>query len=207
MLLVNLALFLSDYKDQQVSSTVFSAQGTPQSVVNNAASSRSQGVELETQWVINEHFRVSMNGTYLEAYYVDYPDGAPTALQQFEGLKIQNLSDQQRPFAPKWSGNVAADYTTPIPGDLRFTSELTAYATSNYYQTILDQWTGAYTRLDGRLTLQSADERWSVDLIGKNLADRTIVLATFPVSTSTGSVLAQRETPRNFAVQFRYHWK
>jgi iron complex outermembrane receptor protein len=206
-LLFNVALFLSNYKDQQVSSTIFTSQGTPQSVVNNAASSRSEGVEFETQWVIDDHFRLSADGTYLDSYYVNYVDGGPTVLQQYQGLKVQNLSGQQRPYAPKWSGNLAADYTTPLPGNLRFTAELSPYFTSNYYLNILDQWSGAYTRLDGRLTLQSADQRWSVDLIGKNLTSRTILLTYFAVSTASGSALDQREAPRNVALQFRYRWK
>ena len=206
-LLVDVDVFLSNYKDQQVSSTLFTSAGTPLSVVNNAASSRSEGVEFDTQWVINEHFRVSADGTYLQAFYVNYTNGSPTVLQQYAGLSVQNLSGQQRTFAPRWSGNLAADYTTALPGNLRLTAEVTPYFTSNYYLTVLDQWAGAYTRLDGRLSLQSADERWSVDVIGKNLTSRQITLVTFPVSTASGSVLYQDEAPRNFALQFRYHWK
>jgi hypothetical protein len=57
----------------------------------------------------------------------------------------------------------------------------------------------AYTRLDGRLTFESPGGRWAIDLIGKNLTDRIIVVLP-------GIPTAAKEEPRNGAVQFRYHF-
>jgi iron complex outermembrane recepter protein len=59
--------------------------------------------------------------------------------------------------------------------------------------------TAGYVRLDARLTLASADDRWGLDLIGKNLTDRTIV-------TFARIYYAAKEEPRNVAVQVRYRW-
>jgi len=56
-----------------------------------------------------------------------------------------------------------------------------------------------YVRWDGRLTFESPDGRWSIDLIGKNLADRIIV-------STPGFQFASKEQPRNVALQFRYDW-
>ena len=59
--------------------------------------------------------------------------------------------------------------------------------------------TSGYVRLDARITLTSPDERWAIDLIGKNLTDRNIL-------TSGGFGTATKQPPRNVAIQFRYYW-
>jgi iron complex outermembrane recepter protein len=228
--LLNLDVFRSDYTDQQVESAIFTPLGVPVFEVTNAGSSRSQGIEFEGQWAVTSQFRLSSNLTYLDSYYVSYPNVTPTGLQsfchanptvaycaaQFPGgaPTLQNLSGQPTEFAPRWSGDVSADYSIDLPRSLKFSSQLGAYFTSNYNYAnngtndpLLQQ--PGYVRLDGRLTLESLDQRWAVDIIGKNLTDRIIVAAGTggtSLPSSLGSLLLQRQETRNFAVQFRYHW-
>lgn len=61
---INLDVFRSDYSNLQVQATVPNAAGAIIFGVTNAAGSRSQGVELESQLVVSDQFRVSSQLTY-----------------------------------------------------------------------------------------------------------------------------------------------
>lgn len=195
-LLLNVAVFRSDYKDLQVSSTTLdSVTGTFLTRVNNAAESRTQGVELEAQWVVTDNFRLSAATSYIDAQFVSYPNAPPSLYQQqVNGLAVQDRSGQR--VSPLWSGNLTAIYSTALPGDFHLTAEVSGYFTSDYYFNSLDRWVGEYTRLDGRLTLETPGRHWAFDLIGKNLTDERLwLLPDF-----------SPDRPRNVAAQARYRW-
>jgi iron complex outermembrane recepter protein len=203
-LLFNMAVFRADYSDLQVSFAQIPAGGGPPILgIKNAATSRSQGVELENQWVVNRNFRLSANVTYLESFYISYPGGDATILQEYHGAQFQDLSGQATEFAPRWSGSVNAAYTMFLPSGLKFITEVSPFFSSRYYlhdndDPFFEQ--GPYARLDGRFTLESADGRWGVDLIGKNLTNRIVIAGV------GGVYNISKEEPLNLALQFRYHW-
>jgi outer membrane receptor protein involved in Fe transport len=222
-LIVNAAVFHSEYKDLQVTTNFQSTAGSFISIVRNAATFRSQGVELEAQWAATDALRFSGNVAYNDATYVDYQNVSLTPLQSFcrtrlttnsgcadrfpNGIgQFQDLSGTAPPFAPKWSGGLTGAYTVALPRDLRFTGELSSYVSSDYYQNVFDEFTGAYVRLDTRLSLETADGRWALDVIGKNLTDKQIYVFGGGQANSPGSNIYQFEHPRNFAMQVRYHW-
>jgi hypothetical protein len=88
---------------------------------------------------------------------------------------------------------VAGAYTITMPANYRLTAELSAYFSSSYYLHETGEpefFQGDYVRLDGRLSLETPDRRWAIDLIGKNLTDRVII-------ASIGSrCLLSRRSPR-----------
>jgi iron complex outermembrane recepter protein len=229
-LLLNLDVFRSDYTDQQVQSAIFTPLGVPVIETTNAGASRSQGVELEGQWAVGTGLRLSANVTYLESYYVSYRNVTLNGVQTFcrshatnpgcvaqfpNGVPtLQDLSGHPTEFAPRWSGNVSAAYSTAVPRDYRFTAEVNAYfsATYNYANNgtddpLLNQ--AAYTRLDCRLSLETPDRRWALDVIGKNLTDRIIIAGGTggtSLPSSLGSILVRKDEGRNVAAQVRYRW-
>lgn len=209
-LLTNLDVFRSDYRDLQVAVSRNNSAGTPLTVISNAGASRSQGVELETQWVASQNLRFAANATYLHARFVTYRNVGPTPLQIRNGIATQDLSDTPPPFAPTWSGNIVATFSAPVADTYRFIAELSPYLTSRYLLSgngngdpIIAQ--GGYARLDARISLASADDRWSVDLLGKNLTDRTILAFGTNVQNS-GTYAFGTAMPRSVAVQGRYNW-
>jgi iron complex outermembrane receptor protein len=218
-LLINLDVFRSDYKDLQVTAEAYLQALTVYTpIVVNAASSRSQGVEFETQWAPTKELRLSANVTYLDSYYVNFPNAPAATLQKYchdEQYVLPDcsvfpnpvpvftdISGQPTNFAPKWSGSVIANYSLLLPGNYRFITELSPYLTSAYYTgTGNDPYArvAGYARLDGRLAFQTPDGRWGLDLIGKNLTNRIIV-------TDPSLVFESKQEPRNIAFQVRYHW-
>jgi len=202
--LVNLALFRSDYNDLQVAINQLPAGGGPAALlVKNAATSRAQGVELEGQWVASRDFRLGANIAYLDSYYVSYPNAGSTIVQLFNGIQVQDLSGRPTEFAPRWNGSVYAAYTAVLSGAYRLTTQLSPYFSSSYYLHDSDDpffQQGGYVRLDARLSLENPDRHWAVDLIGRNLTDRNILAALGSFYT------ASKQQPRTVAVQARFSW-
>lgn len=219
----NVAAFLSDYKDLQVTTNV-TATGNIQSLVRNAAAVRPQGVEVETQWAVTRDLRLSAALTYLDAHYRNYPNANLTILQTFcrktyvapacSGLPnpvpaSQDLSGRPTQYAPEWGGNITGSYGVDVGSSLRLSGEVSAIFSSDYYLTNVDDpmvHQDGYVKFDARLGIATRDGRWALDLIGKNLNDRTIRTFAQPLPTSTGATYAQKQQPRNFALQLRYNW-
>ena len=220
--LVNLSVFRSDYTDLQVNAAITNPATNIYTVfVQNAAASRSQGVELEAQAALTKSFRLSANVTYLDSTFVSYPQAPATLLQTFcSGLTLAqysgtsqcarfpfpvqanfaNLTGQRTPFAPEWSGSISADYSIVLPGEYKFTTQLSSYFTSSYTIDSTDPEgvfprLGNYVRLDARITIESPDRNWAFDVIGHNLTNETIL-------TSRNT----KEEPWNVAGQVRFNW-
>ena len=221
-LLLNLDAFLSDYTGlQQNVLTYNKATNADESEIRNVAKSRTKGVEFEGQWVKSDNFRLATNITYLESAYVRYPNAQQSTLMQFCSLSPQNhaqagcsvfpfpvpssqdLSGQPTPYAPRWSGSLAASYSALIPGNYRLTLQLSPYATSRYLTVPGDSVYSVpgYLRLDGRMTLALPGGHWAFDIIGKNLTNRVII--SVPAETGFPGFAAKQE-PRTVAFQARY---
>lgn len=206
-LLVNVDAFRSNYSDLQTPVSLFTSSGVFVSVVNNAGASRTQGVELETQWVATESFRVAANASYIDAYYLTYPNGPATLAEQFAGAHSRDLSGRPTGVSPPFSASVTASYSRPMTNALNLLVELGPYFSSAY--NMADdplQHQGAYVRLDARLGINSADGHWGIDVIGKNMTDRQIYTSIIGSTIATGTLYVTREEPRNVAVQVRYRY-
>lgn len=202
-LLMNLDLFKEYYKDLQVNALVQLPASNAITLIENAASSISQGVELETQWVASKNFRLIANATYLDARYGSYPNAAPTYLQKQHHVASQNLSGAPTDFAPKWSGSVTPEVRIDIADEYELRADVTPIFTSSYFNSSgtddPNELVGGSIRWDGRLTLEQFAQHWEVDLIGKNLTNRVIV-----VQPDANELPGAKQEPRNLALQVRY---
>jgi outer membrane receptor protein involved in Fe transport len=204
-ILTNVDIFRANYTNLQVSTNLPNAAGGYTTTVRNAAAILSEGVEADLQWVIDRHFRLAADVSYVEAYYLSYPDAGPDTFQAFEGQKVSNDTGRPTPFDPKWSGILTGIYTVTLPRQYVLSVEVQSIASSNYYLNVLNQQAGAYVRLDSRITLGRGP--WNIDVIGKNLADRTILVQPNAAqTTAAGTVLSEKEAPRNVVLQVRYSW-
>jgi outer membrane receptor protein involved in Fe transport len=221
--LINADVFRMDYRGLQVPAvitTIVNGQQIQSQQTRNAAASASQGVELEAEWVASRSFRLRADVTYLDSYYSNYPNAPPTVLQQYcagagvyaatpqcakypdtpQGLGVFDATGQPTAYAPRWSGSIKADYSIGLPGGYVFLAEASPFFTSSFNpDPDLDVRNNGYMRLDARLSLATSDERWALDVIGKNLTDRTIIV--FPTIA-----YQTKQQPRNFAAQIRFRW-
>lgn len=202
-LTLNADVFRSNYKDLQETTLIFST-AVPISIVTNAAGSRSQGVEASASYRVSPMLTFNADVAYLDSTYTDYTNAPCTILAGTQGCRAQDMSGKQRPFAPKWSGNVAASLAVPT-GDYTVRANPLLYFSSRYFQSatadpLLAQ--GGYAKFDLTLGFGPTDGRWNLSLIGKNLTDRVTASFRQPVTGATGSIAAVTERGRAVAVQF-----
>jgi len=206
-LLVNIDLFRSNYSDLQSPVAFINQSGVYQSVVRNAASARTQGVELEAQWLASDRLRLSTNASYINAYYLDYKDGPPTLAQQFENIQARDLSGQPTGISPPFSASLTATFTQPLPRSLNFIAEVSPYFSSRY--DMIDdplRHQASYIRLDGRLGIESQDNHWTLELIGKNLTGQQIMQVVSGTALAVGTRYVTVEERRNVVLQVQYRF-
>lgn len=109
------------------------------------------------------------------------------------------------PYAPEWSGYLAADLVAPLNSSLLFLGGLSiAYSdeflTDSSLAAFLTQLT--YTRIDARVGIAQADGRWDLLLIGNNLSDE-MILNNGQVFLANAGYL---KTPRRISLQGTYRF-
>lgn len=229
-LTLNVDVFRSDYSNLQVQQYEDGGGGSVISVVDNAASSRTQGVELEANWRVTHALTLGATVTYLHARYQNYKNVGLTSLQTFchaaanhgnascvadfggngDPGALQDLSGKPTSYAPTWSGNVNASYQIAL-GDFDLTPAVSALFNSKYFPggpgtddpELIQH---GYVRLDARISLTKTNSGLAIDLIGKNLTNKNIITSITNWPNAAGSFLAAKEEPRNIAVQVRYNF-
>ncbi|MEM1404668.1 MAG: TonB-dependent receptor [Pseudomonadota bacterium] len=220
---LNLAVFQTEYEDLQVSSLVGDVFR-----VSNAGEATSRGVELDGRVILTEEFSLAASLAYLDATY-DVFDGATCTIPQTtdpvsnpgclreDGSNIsvgetggQNLAGETLTYAPEWSANISAQYSTSITSNLDFTTAVEVNYRDEFYSALdLDPNTihDSFTQLNMRVTLASNDGKWSVSLLGKNLTDEVTYAWRNDVAfTNSNSYFAIGERPLSVALQGRYRF-
>ena len=192
---VNFGLFRTQFKNLQT--FIFNGLAP---VVDNAAASVSQGIELEGGAVLPLGFFVGGSFSVLDAYYTEYENGPCKAGQSgFCDLSGERLG------APRYQMTFIADYTTAlfnwpielvIGGDLYFQSK-------QFLQSDLDpaDMQDAYYVLNLRAALKDMDGQWDISLFVRNVMDKTTITRSFDIALFTGSHWARTNDPRTISVQ------
>lgn len=151
---------------------------------------RLRGLELDGAVIASAQLRFTFSGAYNQATYADFADapcpadvaGAPGGQQQC------NFTGKTLPFAPTLSGNVGFDYQFPVGRAfaLRVHANLVHRGSANYNAGLAQA--GAqdgYNLVDGGIGIASANGKWELDLVGKNLADTHYVTNIGAFSTTS----------------------
>lgn len=136
-LIVNLAAFRNDSKDMQLS--VFTATTGAASVIQNAASARIQGLEIETVLRPFESLTINASLALLDPEYKRFIDG---------GIDVSN--NRAFPHAPKTTASIGADWHVAegdwgkfnIYADLNYSSEYFTFPYALTAPTASDQVAG-----------------------------------------------------------------
>jgi iron complex outermembrane receptor protein len=176
----NLTVYTYDITDLQV--TVSVANATTQ--LRNAAKARTRGVEFDF------NYRTPLDGltlsgavAYNDAKYKEYlatcyrGQPAPacrTFLSPITGNNIlaQDLAGTQLFRAPKWAGNLRADYEMPVGSDWTLNLGGGMTFSSSYFADAASKPAGqqkAYQLYDAAVRLSS--DHWEFALIGENLSN------------------------------------
>jgi len=203
-LTLNAALFRSDYSNLQESTIIISSAGTIISLVQNAAKSRSQGVELGISFRASPMLTLSTDLAYLDSKYTSYPDGPCTVLGNYQSSTCrQDLSGKRRPYAPAWSGNVAANFSIPLSGSYTLHFDPVIYFSSKFFESatadpLLTQ--KGYVKVDAHLGVGPSDGQWQVSVVAKNIFNKATAGFRQQV-TNSSAIYALPDRPRAIALQ------
>ena len=205
-LTLNVAAFLSKYKNLQEATFIILQNGTPKGSIANVAASTAKGIELGGVISPARGLQFNFDLAYLSSKYDSYPLAPCTSLGAFQSATcVQDMSGKDRAYAPDWSGNVGASYTTALFDGYDIKLEGNMFFTSRYYQqangdplSVQD----SYAKFDARIGFGPDNGRWEVAVIGKNLSDKTTASYRAPLPSSPGSYQAMTDRPRSVAFQF-----
>ncbi len=107
------------------------------------------------------------------------PPDAVRCLGQPGVICAQDMSGLPTSFAPEWSGSASLQYRralsdTGLAWPLVLNARLDLMATDEFYTSVNGapgSIQDAYAKLDARVAVGSADGRWEVALVGRNLTD------------------------------------
>ena len=196
---VNLAVFYNDYKDLQVSYSDPAYPGN--SVRGNAGKAHTYGVELESDVRVTERLGVQASAGYLFGVYDTYKNAGGLGVNA-DGHRLLN--------SPRWSLSGGLTYDVPpkalgsIPGSIRVGLNA-QYQTKTYFSALQrpQDEAPAQTFLNGTVTWQSPDPRWSLQLSGRNLLD-TDEPVSVTYTPSTGVFYKNYPDPQTFLVTLKY---
>lgn len=208
---LSLSAFQTEYKGLQV--TQFSGFSFD---VGNAAEATVKGLEIDYRQALTDSLTASATVSWQDFEFDSYANAACT-LRQKAGLdsgcvsEVQDLSGGTGQFAPDLSANLSLSYASHISNDLMFKSVLNIVYSDDYYTQLgLDPNSiqSAYTKVNARIGLASADGKWDVALVGLNLTDEVVSVNSFDSPLSTfGLPLSYVKfvlPPRTFSIQGTY---
>ncbi|TAK98196.1 MAG: TonB-dependent receptor [Rhodospirillaceae bacterium] len=207
---VNLSAFGYNYSNLQVQGLL--APGVI--AIGNAASASVKGFELETGAKPTPHLLLTVNYTLLDAVYDDFrASTVAPALVAFvsssplysPATRTYNASGNRMNEAPHSSLSASARYDHEIgPGVVFVRGDYYWRAQVSYDPTnvpILIE--PSYGLVDLAVGYNSNDERWGVQLLVKNIADKHYLIGRAGVSAAPAGLAG---APRTIALQLSRKW-
>ena len=201
------AIFVSKYKGMQLSSYIYPEDtatfGEGAFLNVNNLDTTSQGVELELSYLITEKIRADLSYTMLDATYDDHKLG------QCPNYYTDTFCDhtgQNLIYAPDNSGLLTLSYDDDLRNNLNLDASVSVYFTDDFYT--YDDYDPVnsqkgYSKIDARIAISSAENKWHLALLGKNLTDKETTSYN-QMSRNIGSYVSILERTRSFALQFGY---
>ncbi len=207
-LAINLSAYRTKYSDLQTN--VF--DGVLSFNVRNASGARTQGIEADLRWAVDDHFTLSGAVAYLDFEFTSFPKGQCYFKQVPDNGSFCSYTGKRNTLTPEWSGNLNGDFSHGIGGNMKLGVNLNADFSSSYIAAAnLDPRTrqSGYVKMGARLSLGHVDDNWTIALVGRNLTNERIIqtAGALPLATTftggTGVAYnAIYDRPRNIALQF-----
>jgi outer membrane receptor protein involved in Fe transport len=166
----NGAAFYYDYQDRQIRSKIADPNFGLLDALVNVPKSTVKGFELELTATPADGFSAYANFTYIDATVKRY-----TGINPETGAVNQNFKGQQLPYTPKYQVSTGLSYEFPLSdsleaftgADLTFRSDTSAFIGASETFKIRD-----YTLLDLRAGVRDPEDRWSLQVWGKNVTNQ-----------------------------------
>ncbi len=182
----NVAIFHTSFDDLQVEQLDDSGLSL---IIDNAASARIGGVELELQFRPLPALQLWLSGSYLDSEYQDFIDSAGN-----------DLSGNRLARTPEFTFSGGVDYNMPLSAALSLDARV-EYQWQDDMPWLVENtvFEESYGLLDARVAIESRDGGWEAALFGKNLTDELYRVDAIPF---LGDVFSRFGAPRSYGIQF-----
>lgn len=189
---VSLVFFRTEYDDFQALSSFTDTNNTLRFFLQNAASLRSQGVELDVTMRPAEGFTLTGALSYLDAEFTRFPNAeGPTGPRDLSGRRLTD--------APKFSASVVGRYETPISQKLKVFGQADLFYRSSVFTELTydpNLVQDAYTKINARIGVGEIDDGVSLEFFVRNITDEiTFGRGGRPTFGSVTNVLALAGRP------------
>ena len=199
-LITNISYYHYDYSNLQV--------GRVQSValvITNAGKVKVDGVEFEVRAKLGDHIELNANGAYNDARFTSYMTANPA----INPAQVLDLSGNLLSNAPKWTGNLGAEYHTAAFGG-RISVRGDVFASSRVffspYNNLINS-QAPYTIKNASIRYDSGDKSWFASVYMNNISNDTIKAGSFVTTLLTGGfVNASLLPPRTFGATIGFNF-
>lgn len=171
----NVALYFTDYENLQIAQF----DGTLGFNVGNAAKTEVSGFEIDGRWLLADALTLNYAVGYLDHEFKDYQNGncynrqVPNGVLGNQGNQLCDFTGQDGQYTPEITGSVALRYEQPIGGNGMYLKASAAYNytdAQNVHPNLDPLYNiDAYGLVDLSIGLET--DKWSVAVLGKNVAD------------------------------------
>jgi iron complex outermembrane recepter protein len=209
--ITNLSVFDFKVEDGQFDRT-FPIPAPPffSATLENAATTRGRGAELEARWLVGAGLTLELAGTAYNIEFDDFKSRNPLDPALFgpagASVPLQDLSGNPTRNTPDWTLQLGADYELELSngGRLGFGASLSATDKqffTEFKDSRLSQ--SSYTLFDANIKYTTPSGRISVNLFAKNLTDEMVVSGAFAISTSR-TIAGTYLPPRTYGMTVSY---
>jgi iron complex outermembrane receptor protein len=188
---VNVAVFDQIIKNFQ--SNIFVGTGF---VLGNAGKQSTRGVEIETQFKLDRHWKFDVSGTFLDPKYDSYPGAqGPNGPVDLSGTKPAGIPTTALSLGGTYSWNMG-NVDGFVRADYHYESE--SQAVDNVSAAIASRKVSTLNASAG-----VSYNTWDLMIWGRNLNDDSYLLSAFPSVAQTGSFSGYPNQPRTFGATVR----
>lgn len=194
---LNASAYYYDFTDQQVFILASTDSGAPFQQLANAATSSLYGAELELAWQPVAALLVQAGAGYTHSRF-----------DEFNSPVGGDLSGNELPSAPDFNFNALIQYSWPMFGGTFALEADSKYTGDQFFSVnndpLLTQ--DAYWLTNARASFSTADERVTVAVWGRNIADERYLAGAYDLAAFGFDQWVVAE-PRTYGVslQYRFH--
>lgn len=201
-LTLNASAFLTDFSDLQFRQRILTIPGDQASaivVVANAGTARIKGAEVEAGWAPSRWQQYTLAYSYLDTRITSF--NVTPGVADVNGLQLAR--------SPRHTANAAVDLSAPIGAYVLGGRLDYRYRSSFWFEPSIDRalFEPGYGLVDARVSLASANKKWSLELWGRNLADkryRTFAQAIGFATAGVSAATSRTGDPRTVGVTMRW---
>ena len=198
----NAAVYYYDYRDRQVLTAVYGANG-PVGRIANAPKTKIWGAEVEMTWKPVAGLLITQGASYKDGEYKEFNDLDVPASRAAGRAIFIDRAGQKLPFN-NWSYTGSISYTAPVGDDLSLTTDF------NYsYRDKYPSWLGVkydipgYWLANANVSLSPNEGPWEAAIYLRNVFNEKYDLTR---NFFTSADIAQPGRPRTYGVRLSYRY-